>query len=377
MYRDVQPLTLAEYGRVLDRFVGYVSRLPHVRAVFRFGSLRHPGISDLDVLVVVSDGADAWTLQGILAATRGGALAQYLFAHPPVVVPEGVVDRVRWVHTLDGLGQLWGDPLEVPPPPPEVGPWLALAEYVDFSFCVRSVLRSWEGENVGLRGLILLLTSCVRSLRLASGLLGRPVHEEGEEAVQRLRDRVCEGAADFQGAREAAATVVRGLREADRALAEHLAQSGVVAPEPVRECVPWADGRYYVFEFPLQAGDASRRPAGRWWRHVGVDPRVEVYPTFYLGQFSTYALSGGPLGRAHRLLFGTGFARLLLSPAYAAVLRERIAVVEEIYGIVRRGGLVPMVPLGLGFRSPEEIRPSRRRRWLRGLVLRGLSGGGP
>jgi hypothetical protein len=371
MYRDVQPLTLTDYHRVLGRFVGYVSRLPHVRAVFRFGGLRHPGISDLDVLVVVSDDADAWTLEGVLAATRGGALALYLFAHPPVVVPESAVDRVRWVHTLYGLEQLWGAPTEIPPPPRHVRPWLALAEYVDFTFCVRSVLRSWEGENVGLRSLLLLLTSCVHSLHLASELLGWPVHEEAEEAVQGLRDRVCEGVADFQGAREAAVAVVQRLREADRALAERLVQKGVVASEPVRECVPWADGRYYLFESPTQ--NTAKPPAGRWWRHLGVDPRVEVYPAFYLAQFSTYALSSGLLGRAHRLLFGTRFARLVLSTAYAEVLRERVAVAERIYGVVRRGGLVPMVPLGIGFRSPEKILPSRRRRWLRGLLLRELS----
>ncbi|MDR5708487.1 MAG: hypothetical protein QN172_02730 [Armatimonadota bacterium] len=379
VYRDVQLLTSAEYSRVLDRFVGYVSRLPGVRAVFRFGGLSHPGISDLDVLVVVADHADAWTLQGIQGATQGGALASYLFAHPPVVVPEGEVPRVRWVHTLYGLEQLWGDPLEIPPPPPEVGPWLAIAEYVDFTFSVRSVLRSLEGENVGLRSLLLLLTSCLHSLRLAADLLGQPVHAEIEETVRRLRDQACEGIADFQGVKEATGAVVRRLREADRALVEFLVRTGVVTAEPVRECVPWADGRYYLFEHPLRDTNftTSTSLAGRWWwRHVGVDPRVDVYPACYLAQFSAYARSHGPLGRAHQLLFGTRFARLIQNPAYAEVLEERIAGAERTYGVIRRGGLRPMVPLGIGFRLPEEIRPSRRRRWLRGLVLRELSRGG-
>ncbi len=371
IYRDVQPLTPAEYGRVLDRFVGYVSELPGVRAVFRFGGLSHPGISDLDVLVVVSDDADAWTLEGIPAAAQGGALARYLFAHPPLVVPEGEVSRVRWVHTLYGLEQLWGDPVELPPPPAEVRPWLTLAEYVDFTFSVRSVLRSLEGGDVGLRGVLHLLTSCVHSLRLASDLLGQPIHAESEKTVWRLRDRACEGTANVQEVREAVAAVMGRLRQTDRALAEVLVRDGAVAPEPVRECVPWADGRYYLFAHPLRDTNFTASLAGRWWwRELGVDPRVDVYPAFYLAQFSAYALSDGPLGRAHRLLFGTRFARLITRSTYAEVLRERVEVTERIYGVVRRGGLLPMVPLGIGFRRPESIHPSRRRRWLRGLVLR-------
>ncbi len=373
IYRDVQPLTPTEYGRVLDQFVGYVSGLPGVRAVFRFGGLSHPGVSDLDVLVVVSDDADAWTLGGIPAAAQGGALARYLFVHPPVVVPEAEVSRVRWVHTLYGLEQLWGESLELPPPPAEVRPWLNLAEYVDFTFSVRSVLRSFEGEDVGLRGVLLLLTSCVHSLRLASDLLGQPVHGESKEIVWRLRDRACEGTADVREVREAVAAVVARLKQTDRALAEALVRDGVVAPEPVRECVPWADGRYYLFEHPLRDTNftaASSLASRWWWRQVGVDPRVDVYPAFYLAQFSAYALSDGPLGRAHRMLFGTRFARLITRSAYAEVLRERVGVAERIYGVVRRGGLLPMVPLGIGFRAPEAIRPSRRRRWLRSLVLR-------
>jgi len=379
VYRDVQRLTPSHYQEVLASFVSCVSRLPGVRAVFCFGGRSHPGISDLDTLVVVAEQADAWALQEIAGATRAGPLARYLFAHPPVVVPEGEVPRVRWVHTLYGLEQLWGDPLEVPWPPLEVRPWLVLAEYVDFTFSVRSVLRSLEGESVGLRSLLLLLTSCTHSLGLAADLLGQPVHVEVEETVRRLRDHACEGTADLREVKEATGVVVRRLREVDRALVEFLVRTGVVTSEPVRECVPWADGRYYVFEHPAWDADLTTRafsPDRWWWRQAGVDPRVGVYPAFYLAQFSAYALSDGPLGRAHRLLFGTWFARLITSPAYAEVLGKRMAVAERIYGVIRRGGLRPMVPLGIGFRRPEVIRPSRRRRWLRGLILRELSRGG-
>jgi hypothetical protein len=373
IHRDVPALSAADYERTLARFVEYVSDLPGVQAVYRFGSLSHPGISDLDVLVVVADDVSPWTLQGILAATRTDPITQFLFAHPPLVVPEAEVAEVRWVHTLDGLGPVWGVALDVPAPPEEVRRWLRVAEYVDFTFSVRSVLRSLE--EVGLRNLLLLMTSCVHSLQAASEISGIVMHAPFAERVRALR----EGAAahqpqSLQGVAEAAKHLVEALRKADRVVAEALVAQGATAPTPVREVVPWADGRFYAFAFPLRSSNGVVG-GGLWWRYLGLDPRVEVYPSFYLGQFATYALGSGPFSRAHRVLFGTRWAALLTDPGYREVLRRRLTLVERIYEVVRRGGLVPMVPLGIGFRDPARIRPSRRRRLVRGLLARQLTAG--
>ncbi len=379
VYRDVRPLQAEDYEQTLARFAERVRNLRGVRAVFQFGSVSHPGVSDLDVLVVVADDVDEWTLRGVLAATEGSPLARYLFTHPPLVVPESQASRVRWVHTLYGLRQVWGEPLEVPPPPEASRYWLELAEYVDFTFSVRSVLRSLEEADVGLRGVLHLLNSCAHSLRLASRLLGRPVHLHGDSVLAGLRQAANGRPVDVTAeARKASEAVVQELRHADRQLAEHLTATGVVSPEPVCDCLPWADGRYYVFEFPYRDGARPYRTTGSaWWRRLGVDPRVEWYPAFYLSQFCAYAESGGDLGRAHRLLFGTRAARLLRDPGYREVLHHRIDVLERVHEVVRRGGLSPLVPLGLGFRSPARIRPSRRRRWLRPLLLRALREGRP
>lgn len=370
IHRDVPALGASDYERTLARFVDYVADLPGVRAVYRFGSLSHPGISDLDVLVVVADDVSPWTLQGILAATRTDPVTRFLFAHPPVVVPEAEVSGVRWVHTLSGLEPVWGVVREIPPPPEAVRRWLWVAEYVDFTFAVRSVLRSLEGEDVGLRGLLLLLTSCVHSLRAASEISEVSMHLPFEERLRALREgAVAHRLGGLQAVVEAAQHLVGALRKADHVVAEVLAAQGAVSPAPVREVVPWADGRFYAFEFPLRSSDGA--VGGRaWWRRLGLDPRVEVYPSFYLGQFATYALGSGPFGRAHRALFGARWAALLTDPAYREVLLRRVEVVERIYEVVRRGGLLPMVPLGIGFRDPERIRPSRRRRLVRSLVAR-------
>lgn len=371
--RDVPALSAADYERTLARFVEYVSDLPGVQAVYRFGSLSHPGISDLDVLVVMADDVSSWTLQGILAATRIDPITRFLFAHPPVVVPESALAEVRWVHPLSGLEPLWGRVLDVPSPPEGVRRWLRVAEYVDFTFSVRSVLRSLE--EVGLRTLLLLMTSCVYSLRAASEISGVSMHLPWEEHLLALREDV---AAHRLGGLQAVVKAVRGLigalRQADRVIADVLVGQAATSPTPVREVVPWADGRFYAFEFPLRSSDGVVG-SGAWWRYLGLDPRVEVYPSFYLAQFATYALGSGPFGRAHRAFFGTRWAALLTDPAYREVLLRRLEIVERIYAVVRRGGLVPMVPLGIGFRDPARIRPSRRRRLLRGLLARQLTAG--
>jgi hypothetical protein len=95
-------------------------------------------------------------------------------------------------------------------------------------------------------------------------------------------------------------------------------------------------------------------------RHLG-RPAVESFPGFYLAQFAAYGTQTGAYASIHRTVFGHRAAEFIGDPTYRLVLATRIRTAEGVYRVVRRAGLHPMVPLGIGFRAPDRIRLSRRR----------------
>lgn len=71
--------------------------------VREFGEVRHPGISDLD-LVITGPGDQLRTLHhAILQIMREDSVARYILFHPPLYVPENVLSAAPFIHTLRGL----------------------------------------------------------------------------------------------------------------------------------------------------------------------------------------------------------------------------------------------------------------------------------
>jgi hypothetical protein len=153
----------------------------------------------------------------------------------------------------------------------------------------------------------------------------------------------------------------------------------MIRNSPVRECIPYPDGRFYIFQTPypmprMSIRDSTPTPNGLWKR-FGVDPSVETYPAFYLAQFASYGRGPGTYAAVHRAVFGRRAASLILNTRYHQLLAKRLQLVQRAYDLIRHGGLVPMVPLGIGFRAPDDVRLSRRRQLVRGIVAkRALNG---
>jgi hypothetical protein len=370
---DLRALVSEDYTRTLHAYIDAVAQAPGVLAVFQFGQVGHPGVSDLDLLVVVRDDIPVASLRAVIDASRGDDISRYLFSHPPVVIPLSCAPHAAYLHSLYHLRHVWGEPTAINVPAPAERDRLMPAEYIDFTFAVRGVLRALQGTVTGLRGLLQLLKSCAHSLRLASAITGRPLEAGIPDHVARLCDL---GLDRRTSVPPETCTVVRdclqALREADRWVEAQLHARGLVRSAAMTQCIAYVDGRYYLFETPLQMNGDARSPGGllrsRWWKALGVDASVERYPGCYLAQFATYGSGHGTYARVHRAVFGHRAGALLLDPGYREILLMRCRLVERVYGVVGRAGLIPMVPLGIGFRAPDRIRLSRKRRLLRPLV---------
>src|SRR5256885_899844 len=93
--RDLLPLDRSSYDAAIGEYTSRLAAQASVRAVYRFGSIAAPGISDIDLLVVLADDARPHTIRDLFAYRSVTASASYLYSHPPVIIPERLVPNLH------------------------------------------------------------------------------------------------------------------------------------------------------------------------------------------------------------------------------------------------------------------------------------------
>jgi len=138
-------------------------RVPGVTGIGQFGSVRLPGISDLDLLLFCSDDRFdeiSWISNATIDELSDG---RYLFWHPVAVIPASLISTSRIFHSFEDIRALWGDVRQLTD---MSGPGLelrALNVIVWNSYFWRVMMYIGRGPQ-GLRKLLLLLSNITQSV---------------------------------------------------------------------------------------------------------------------------------------------------------------------------------------------------------------------
>lgn len=179
------PAGLADYEAAAAEIEDRLERIPGAVAVYRTGAVSAPGVSDLDHVLVVEDGArvaDIW----MTLTPRTRALAM----HTPFAVERTTFVRHRRFAHLDPLYLVTGDEVAVDPAPADGGDLLAVEALVV------TLLRLVKAGTTGFvkpRSLLCELHSLRHDLELAR--LGPEVGEAWELVLRvgEMRRRATEG----------------------------------------------------------------------------------------------------------------------------------------------------------------------------------------
>jgi len=117
-----RPLAIAAYDRVIQRFRADAAANPDVVALYQFGEIGCPGLSDVDFLAIIRDGRAAVPPE-LTVARLESEDDRYVLGHDPLFVSEGGARDMDAVFPVFNIGLLAGRPLEVgctPERPPEV-----------------------------------------------------------------------------------------------------------------------------------------------------------------------------------------------------------------------------------------------------------------
>ena len=116
LYTDApNPFTLADYQEALVESIRIISSFQDVRAIYQVGSISHPGISDIDLVIVVNDSVigDPNFSKNLESAWRQ---FNYFFMHKYLVFPNSLFREILYIFPTLDFRILAGEktPMEIP-----------------------------------------------------------------------------------------------------------------------------------------------------------------------------------------------------------------------------------------------------------------------
>jgi len=181
--RMPRPCPLAAYNSAAEKIATYASRFPEVKAVYRMGNVTAPGISDLDMIVVLRDGSSipAFDFLNILNPHE-----QYTLMHGVFLAPELFWKNRQLFFRYENLTLIAGEDIL---PLPISDQW---KEWARLRLALQHILRVYLSLFVQLTSRVLRVRSLLCELHALrfdylalQGILG-------ENAVERLKNRLLE-----------------------------------------------------------------------------------------------------------------------------------------------------------------------------------------
>ena len=162
-----------EYAHVRRCYVEGVVRLPGVAAVYQMGSVGAPGVSDLDLIVVLS-GSGPFSSPRAFSTAELGATGRYLFMHPgAMVMHTGAFFELDLLIYASQLTHLHGSELPRRTLDEEDSRGVSTAILIDHSIhLLHQLLRALVSRVVYVRRSLMAISGIAHTLRVAerSGL---------------------------------------------------------------------------------------------------------------------------------------------------------------------------------------------------------------
>jgi hypothetical protein len=373
---DLQPLTAADYEGVVEQYAEACHRLPGVRAIYRFGTIEAPGLSDLDLIVVLGEvPSDSRAALGMLSIAherwRRDDVVARCFIHDVLVCSEEAFRGLAWLVTGDAPRFVAGSVIEREEFGPSTRAMVALVHGLDFCLeRLHELTRLRARPQVSMRWLVPQLWSVTHTKRILEGA-GVRLGETWEMLEQDLRalratavDRI-----DPTDVMEVWAETTRHFERAVVHFAERLVRCGALPSGGLARRCAAADARSAMLNVydPAVGGTGpngvvaelerrrirlGRRCVESTWTRLTLPPAVFHHHIAYLGASSQHAsLVQRLVGRA------SVAGALRTGEEYGNVVRRRLELIHRNDAVLDRYGVGfgrPRIPgvLGLGSGSP-------------------------
>lgn len=177
---DLNKISENDYKIVIDDYIDAISSNPTVSAVYKMGNISDPGVSDIDLIVVVKDYMDPVNIHKLSIMNSGRSeLSDKIFLHDIFLCNTSTIQEIRYTSLCDNLELLFGEEHEIKDvTEKELGP-LSLQIIFDF---ISSRLMQFKQYlalgSISIRGTLVRVSSIKHSYNLLKNL---GVHDKETE----------------------------------------------------------------------------------------------------------------------------------------------------------------------------------------------------
>ncbi len=162
LVNDLRGLSISQYEQCLQDVKNSLRKIESVLSLYQFGSISFPGISDIDLLVVLKSEKNFESNERrILDCIKGIPNTDYCFFHRPMIVTESNLRYLPLFHSAENLNFLDGTACSFE------SPWI-FDTRVQLSwniFFYKLLFRLHEAtDEVSLRYVLLLLKNIIRTI---------------------------------------------------------------------------------------------------------------------------------------------------------------------------------------------------------------------
>ena len=162
---DIQKIPHEIYQEIINQYIAYVDRIPFVKSVYQIGSLNNPGISDLDLVVVVDNFYNPLGMNQLsVGNSLSGDLLKYIFAHDIYLYDCESFKQFKYTIHCNNLLLLHGKPQTVAEISKSEQEVLSIQIIFDFISSRLAQFHSFlAGGRLSLRGILLRVSSIKHS----------------------------------------------------------------------------------------------------------------------------------------------------------------------------------------------------------------------
>jgi hypothetical protein len=207
---DLKELTFERYKIVINTFVNTIRNYSFVKSVYQFGKIRNPGISDIDLLIIVKHVNDCSNdnVEKIYAATKSSPISRYCFWHNPIIVAVEELDYLYTFHTVCNLHILYGKDI--------LNEYHVLTtnEYIQpywNVFFIEVSVSLLASKTVSLRLLLLVLNNILFSIKENDAILHTRYAPEISKDVKNIRGDILTNGRKCSGKNDAIELLSRSL----------------------------------------------------------------------------------------------------------------------------------------------------------------------
>lgn len=190
---DIKRLSLSDYEKIIMEFVEQFKH-PEI-SLYMFGNIKHPSISDLDLVITYDDHLTDNFVEKIVKKAeyfvKSDEIKKYIFTHDILIYPKSLFKKIKFLHTFQNIKLLSGKEVDISIPSKEQQDIIDKVHFINFTYYTIFWIKNIrQQKKVYLRRLLFALNSIKHSFDFLKNIYQDPELIKWINILEKIRQNL-------------------------------------------------------------------------------------------------------------------------------------------------------------------------------------------